>query len=125
MIVAGLGCTRAATVEGVITAIGVVTAQNGLEISAVSALATGPGKANETALRQTAGRLGLKLLIPTDQALLDAAPQCLSHSAKSMERTGLPSLCEAAALAVAGKGSRLVAPRLVVDGVTCALARSA
>jgi cobalt-precorrin 5A hydrolase len=72
------------------------------------------------------------------EGVIDAAPydQCdsrapgrknegtLTHSARSQVIAGTPSVSEAAALAAAGEGSRLLGPRIVVGPVTCALATS-
>ncbi|NGO50535.1 cobalamin biosynthesis protein [Mesorhizobium camelthorni] len=48
----------------------------------------------------------------------------LTHSARSQAVAGSPSVSEAAALAAAGEGARLLGPRIVVGQVTCALATS-
>jgi cobalt-precorrin 5A hydrolase len=48
----------------------------------------------------------------------------LTHSELSQARAGVPSVSEAAALAAAGAGARLLGPRIAVGPVTCALAIS-
>ncbi|XIK08888.1 cobalamin biosynthesis protein [Mesorhizobium sp. AaZ16] len=53
-----------------------------------------------------------------------AAANTLTHSARSQAVAGTPSVAEAAALAAAGEGARLLGPRIVVGPVTCALATS-
>ncbi len=50
------------------------------------------------------------------------APGMLTRSAASLAATGTGSASEAAALAAAGPGARLLGPRLVLGPVTCALA---
>jgi cobalt-precorrin 5A hydrolase len=47
-----------------------------------------------------------------------------THSELSQTVAGVPSVSEAAALAAAGDGARLLGPRIVVGPVTCALATS-
>ncbi|MGC4023883.1 MAG: cobalamin biosynthesis protein [Mesorhizobium sp.] len=59
-----------------------------------------------------------------NDALRSVSARCLTHSQKSIDVTGAASLSEAAALAVAGDSARLLGPRFVQDGVTCALAKS-
>ncbi len=52
-----------------------------------------------------------------------AAARTMSHSDRVVALMGVPSVAEAAALAVAGRRSALVGPRFVLGSVTCALAR--
>ena len=63
-----------------------------------------------------------KMLTVTEAALKEMEERTLSQSAQSLAVTGTPSVSEAAALAAAGEGSRLLGPRIVVGNVTCALA---
>ena len=51
-----------------------------------------------------------------------ASARLLTTSAPAERRFGLPSIAEAAALAGAGEGGRLIGPRRVGRGVTCAAA---
>jgi len=46
----------------------------------------------------------------------------MTFSQASLDHAGSPSVSEAAALAAAGAGAKLVAPRLVVGDVTVAIA---
>ena len=72
-----------------------------------------------------AQNLALELRVVDAQRLVTAAPHCLTHSPRVLSLTGLPSLAEAAALAAAGPGARLLGPRLAAAGeATCALAES-
>ncbi|RUY79060.1 cobalamin biosynthesis protein, partial [Mesorhizobium sp. M7A.F.Ca.CA.001.10.2.1] len=48
----------------------------------------------------------------------------LSHSDLSQDVAGTSSVSEASALAVVGKGARLLGPRTVLGPVTCAIAIS-
>jgi cobalt-precorrin 5A hydrolase len=55
--------------------------------------------------------------------MLEAAnPRTLTRSTRSMAAMNVHSVAEAAALAAAGPNARLLAPRIAVGPVTCALA---
>ncbi|WP_208863943.1 cobalamin biosynthesis protein [Roseomonas gilardii] len=72
--------------------------------------------------REAAGRLGLPIQ-PIPRAALEAEqPRCPTRSGASLRATGLASVAEAAALALAGPGGRLVLPRIASANATCALA---
>lgn len=126
MMVAGLGCRRGARAEDVGAAITHALDLAGRRPEALSRLATSAAKADEPGLRAAAATLGLLLDAVPKDALLAAAPGCLTHSTRVMEHAGVPSLAEAAALASAGPGARLLGPRVAVaHSVTCALAERA
>jgi cobalt-precorrin 5A hydrolase len=112
--VAGLGCRRGVTAAEVLAAIAAAAA------GPLDALATVPAKRDEPALAEAARALGLPLIV----AAPAAAERLATASAASLLATGTPSASEAAALAAAGPASRLVAPRLVLGRVTCAIAQS-
>jgi cobalt-precorrin 5A hydrolase len=57
-------------------------------------------------------------------ALNAQAERILTPSAPAQARFGAPNIAEAAALAGAGEGGRLLGPRLAADGATCAVALS-
>jgi cobalt-precorrin 5A hydrolase len=71
-----------------------------------------------------ARRLGFDLVFLTRDALREQAPFVQTRSIRSETRFGVPSVAEAAALAGAGSGSVLIFPRIVGQGVTCAIAQS-
>jgi cobalamin biosynthesis protein CbiG len=82
-------------------------------------------KAHEPGLIEAARLLGAKLM-PLPLAALNAqAGRILTPSAPAQRRFGAPNIAEAAALAGAGEGGRLLGPRLAADGATCAVALSA
>jgi cobalt-precorrin 5A hydrolase len=116
MRVAGFGFRQAATAASLRDALARAGGAAGL-----TALATAEDKAAHPALRTLAERLTLPLhAIPLPAiAAAPAAP-----SPRSPARYGGRSLAEAAALAAAGPGARLLAPRAVsADGrATCAIA---
>ena len=74
-------------------------------------------KAGEPGVREAAARAGMPLRVA------DAGEDLsVTRSAASVRALGVGSASEAAALAVAGEGARLLGPRLVVGRVTCAVA---
>jgi cobalt-precorrin 5A hydrolase len=82
-------------------------------------------KADEPGLIEAARLLRAKLT-PLPLAALNAqAGRILTPSAPAQTRFGAPNIAEAAALAGAGEGGRLLGPRLAADGATCAVALSA
>jgi cobalt-precorrin 5A hydrolase len=81
-------------------------------------------KSNEPGLIAAARRLGLDLIFLTPDELREQAPFVHTHSIGSEARFGVPSVAEAAALAGAGAGGVLIVPRVVSQGVTCAIAQS-
>lgn len=124
-VVAGLGCRRGARAEDVSATIAHALERAGRRPEALARLATSAAKADEPGLRAAAAALGLVLEAVPQAELLAASPGCLSHSARVMAETGLPSLAEAAALAAAGPGARLLGPRVALArAVTCALAEA-
>ena len=81
-------------------------------------------KNTEPGLIAAARRLGLDLVFLTPDALREQAPFVQTRSIRSGTRFGVPSVAEAAALAGAGTGGVLIFPRIVSQGVTCAIAQS-
>ncbi len=73
-------------------------------------------------LAEAAGRAGLDLMLLTLDELQAAAHLCVTHSEKSMEHYGIPSVAEAAALAAAGAGARLLLPRFCGRYTTASVA---
>jgi hypothetical protein len=73
-------------------------------------------------LQEAAGRAGLDLVLLTLDQLRAAAHLCVTHSEHSMKQYGIPSVAEAAALAGAGTGARLLVPRFVGRNATASVA---
>ncbi len=118
MIVAGFGFRASASADSLADAL----AQAG---GAPDALATPADKADTQAFRTFAAATGLPIhaIAP---AMLEAQPTATqSPAARHARQTG--SVAEAAALAAAGPGARLIAPRTVSRDrlATCALAEGA
>ncbi len=59
------------------------------------------------------------------EALRARSDDCLTRSARTLGLFGIASVAEAAALAAAGPGSRIVVPRRIIGNITVAAARSA
>ncbi|WP_323765137.1 cobalamin biosynthesis protein [Marinovum sp.] len=115
MIVAGFGFSTRATLASLRDAL----AQTG---GTPEALATAHDKAAQ--LAPLADDLGLPLRRVSAEAL--TAQDTTTRSAASQTTRGTGSVAEAAALAAAGPGARLIAPRTFSSDrlATCALARS-
>jgi len=122
MIVAGIGCRKGVSAEAVLAAIDGVLSHHSLAASKLDALATVPLKGDEAGIRAAAERMGLGLVVPTDEALRAVEADTLSFSDASIAVAGTASASEAAALAAAGHGARLLGPRVAIGPVTCAIA---
>ena len=122
MIVAGIGCKAGASAREIDAAIGAALSQAGLEHSALGLIATSTAKANETGIAAAATGRGLKVAIVAQADLESAGAHTVTRSERVLTVSGVPSVSEAAALAAAGPGARLVAPRVAVGPATCALA---
>lgn len=122
MIVAGIGCRKNASAEEVMAAVHGALSHHCLAAAQLDALATVPLKGDELGIRIAAERLGLGLVVATEMELRAAEGNTLSLSQVSLDATGTASASEAAALAVAGFGSRLMGPRIAIGPATCALA---
>lgn len=112
MRVAGIGFRRAASVASLRDAL---TRAGG----PVDMLATVAGKAETPVMQELARSLGLPVRATGREVL--GAQVTLTESAKVRARFGTGSVAEAAALAVAGPGARLLGPRVVSgDGLATA-----
>lgn len=117
--VAGIGCRKGVTSEAIIAAVRAAERAFG---TTVEYLATAPLKADEAGLVAAAKELSLSLEIVAQERLDAVAAETMTFSQASLDHAGSPSVSEAAALAAAGAGAKLVAPRLVVGDVTVAIA---
>lgn len=120
-LVAGVGCRRGAPAETVVAALRLALQECGRALEEVASLATVERKREETGIAAAAGTLDLPLAIVAD---VDAAARrTLTISTASHAATGIGCVAEAAALAAAGPGARLLAPRCAARRMaTCALA---
>lgn len=123
MIVVGIGCRRDSPAARIAGAVGDALAKAGLPLDRVDALATPEFKANEAGIVEAAADFGLPLRL-VGRSRLDAVQSlCSTRSRAAEDATGLGAVSEAAALAAAGNDAYLILPRIVRDGVTCAVAR--
>ena len=104
MKIAGLGFRKAAGVASLRDALAAAGGAEG-----VAALATADSKAGAAALQAFARELGLPVRAVGPAAL--AAVETPTWSDRVAAHVGIGSLAEAAALAAAGPGARLLAPR--------------
>jgi cobalt-precorrin 5A hydrolase len=96
-------------------------AQCKLAASALGLIATAQDKADEIGIVDAAAALGAPLVLVSQPALVTAGERVITKSERVQELMGIPSMAEAAALAAGGTNARLLAPRIVVGPVTCAL----
>ena len=117
VIVAGFGFRASATAESLADAL-----ERAGGPAEVRAVATAADKAASLPFRHFANALGLPTLAMADEDL--ARQDTPTRSPVSLAARGTGSLAEAAALAGAGPGARLIAARAIsADGkATCALA---
>ncbi len=76
-------------------------------------------------VKAAAARQSLTYRALTLDALRARSDDCLTRSARTLDLFGIASVAEAAALAAAGPGSRIVVPRRIIGNITVAVARSA
>ncbi len=119
----GVGCKSNAGAEAIARVVreAMARAPDG---SAAAGLHTSARKVGDADLREAARELGLDLAFHDDAALKARDAEIVSRSPRVFELFGVGSLAEAAALAGAGEGSRLVVPKFSADGVSCAVAVS-
>ena len=125
MIVAGMGFSSKATESNLLQTVRAALAAHGMSPRDLGLIASIEGKRTSAALDATARELGVPLIFASYDALESVAENRFeTHSELSMEKTGLPSVSEAAALACAGDSGELLGARLIKGLVTCALAKT-
>jgi cobalt-precorrin 5A hydrolase len=124
MIVAGVGCRAGASAREIDAAIAAALSQAGVASASLGLIATSEAKAEEVGLAAAAKDRGVKVVFVPQTDLEAVGSRTLTRSERVLVATGVPSLSEAAALAAAGPGARLLAPRVAVGPATCALAVS-
>jgi cobalt-precorrin 5A hydrolase len=121
---AGLGCTAAAAPAEILAALDAALAAAGRSRDDLRALSTPDFRAVLPGVVAATKTLGLPLT-GIDSAALDAtAARTLSPAPAAARRPMTASPAEAAALAAAGPGARLLGPRLAHGPVTVALAEA-
>jgi cobalt-precorrin 5A hydrolase len=87
-------------------------------------VATSEAAAFAPHVREAAQQASLAYRAVTIDSMRARNGDCLTRSERSLSLFGVASIAEAAALAGAGPGSRLIAPRRTVGNVTIAAAQS-
>lgn len=119
MIALGIGLSSAADGAAIAALARRVLARAGLE---ASVLAVPDWRADLPAVAEAARLTGLPVA-PVSRAAMQAVDAAVvTRSPENLARYGVGSIAEAAALVAAGRGARLLVPRLVEAGATCALA---
>jgi len=125
MIAAGFGCRPSCSVADVCAALELALHESGASLREVRAL-FGAEVAAAPALSEAASALDKPLLLLPIAALRGSAGAALTRSARVLERFGLPSIAETAALAgllqLGASEARLLSARLACGAATCALA---
>lgn len=120
--VIGLGCRRGASPGDMLELLVQTLLETGIARPQLSALATLAGKEEEAAIASLAGQLGLAVTTFSAERLEEETPRLLNPSDVVFRETGCHGVAEAAALALAGAGGRLIVPKRVLNGCTLALA---
>lgn len=123
MIVAGIGCRKAIAAAQVESAIDTALRRNRLEGRQLGSIAVPAVKGTEPGIVAAAAARRVLLVLITQDALEKADLRTVTRSARSMGAFNVQSVAEAAALAAAGPHARLLAARVAVGPVTCALAQ--
>jgi len=122
MIVAGIGCRKTISAAQVESAIAAALLHNQLDGRRLGLIAVPAAKGAESGIVGAAAARGVLLVLIAQDALEAADSRTLTRSVRSKDTLNVQSVAEAAALAAAGPHSRLLAPRVAVGPVTCALA---
>jgi cobalt-precorrin 5A hydrolase len=122
MIVAGLGCRSGATPDAVAEAFAAALERCGVARREIDALATDAAKSSERGIVAFAAALELPLIYVAAEEMAGCASGAVTSSPRVIALKGVPSIAETAALAAAGRGARLLAPRTATATVTCAIA---
>ncbi|MBV1837758.1 cobalamin biosynthesis protein [Acetobacter estunensis] len=120
MIVAGIGCRPGISADSVVELVAQMQQQAGVS---ANVLAIPAFRQEEPGLAEAAERLSLPVRVLDLEILRSRQGECVSVSDAARKAHGLASVAEACALAGAGKGSILLAPREKGRDVTCALAK--
>jgi cobalt-precorrin 5A hydrolase len=124
MIVAGLGCRKGASADQITAAIASALAGADRKPMVLDIIAVPVAKGDEPGIAAAACALGVPLVLVPQSDLEAASPRTRTRSERAIAVMGVPSVAEAAALAAAGPSARLLAARIAVGPVTCALAES-
>jgi len=115
----GVGFSSTATAEGIASVVRLALAR---AQAAKASLHASARKRDSTPLEEAARELALPLTFHDEADLRRRGGDVVSHSPRIAALAGVGSLAEAAALAGAGEGSRLIVEKFSRDGVSCAVA---
>ncbi len=119
----GVGCRKGCASDSIVALVRRALEGAGCA-GAPAGLFSHPAKRHEDGLIQAAARLDLPLVFLDPDDLREAADRALTRSRTVTAIFDLPSIAETAALAGAGAGSRLLAPRISAAGASCAIAEA-
>ncbi|HEY0147121.1 MAG TPA: cobalamin biosynthesis protein [Methylovirgula sp.] len=122
MIAIGIGCRRGIAKEAFVEMIRQALSLIG-DAAGVVELFTIEDKHDEAGLLAAAADLRLPIRFLSRAALQSVEASVVTPSPQAETAFGVASVSEAAALAGAGCGAVLIVPRIVGQGVTCAVAR--
>jgi cobalt-precorrin 5A hydrolase len=120
MIAIGVGASSRAREDDLASAIEVVRR----EVNGGDLIATFENAMFVTSLMTVAAARSLAFRPVALEMLRQRSGECISRSERSLERFGVASIAEAAALAAAGPCSRLVMPRRIIGQIAVAAAQS-
>ncbi|QGM45272.1 cobalamin biosynthesis protein [Methylocystis heyeri] len=118
----GVGARPGADPDALVALLREIAASHGLDLKK-AILATMDARENEAGIHAAAKILEMKLLFLPIESLQRRNADGFTRSLRVVELFGVGSIAETAALAGAGEGSRLLAPRTVAGALTCAIAR--
>lgn len=124
MIAAGIGCRTGCAGEEIAGLVRSAFEEASICDRTRIVLAAPERKRQEDGVHEAARLLSLPLRFIEDVAMAAAQDRTLTRSARVEAAVGVASVAEAAALAAAGPGSRLLLPRRSTPRATCALAIS-
>jgi cobalt-precorrin 5A hydrolase len=124
IVAAGLGCRTGCSPEEIVDLVRHTMARAGLAMDTLSGLFAPAFKHGETGLGAAAQCLGVPLVLIPEPLMKAAEPRAVTISERVVALKGLASIAETAALAGAGRRSRLVQPRIASRNATCAIAMS-
>lgn len=120
-LIVGIGCRRNATSQHIRDAVMQALALAQCDLSGVRLLASADIKADEAGLIEASQSLAVPLrLIPSDD--IRASVREFQRSSFVQDKVNLPAVAEPAAL-LAGRRTRLLLPKQVINSVTVAIAR--
>ena len=122
-VVVGLGATKEAPADNIITAVDAALEKVHVPLSRVYRFATVDIKRDSQPMLEAVEKLGAPLEFLSVEALRCVNYEDLSpDSAMVQEKIGIGGVCERAALLVAGKDSKLILKKMKLNGVTVAVA---